>query len=193
MTIDLKDFYLMSDLDDYEYVRIPKFMIPQQIIDLYHLEDKFDDGFIYAEVRKGIYSLPQAGRLANLRLENFLRPYGYVPCPVTPGLWKDQNSDLMFSLIVDDFGVRYTNKRHVNRLLEVLQKEYKCSTDWEGTRYIGLTLDWDYKNGRVNLSMPGYIKRALQRFEHSKPTKRLDRTTIRHTTAIRHVRYFTVT
>jgi hypothetical protein len=172
MTIDLKDFYLMSDLDDYEYVRIPKFMTPQQIIDLYDLKDKFTDGFIYAEVRKGMYGLPQAGCLANLRLEAVLKPqHGYVPCPVTSGLWTDLHSDLMFSLVVDDFGVRYTDKHNVERLLAALHQEYNYSIDWDGTCYIGLTLEWDYKNGKVFLSMPGYIERALQRFEHFRPTK----------------------
>jgi hypothetical protein len=37
----------------------------------------------------------------------------YIPCDVTPGLWKHTDSDLMFTLVVDDFGVRYTNKSDV--------------------------------------------------------------------------------
>jgi hypothetical protein len=90
--------------------------------------------------RKGVYGLPQAGRLAYKKLRIFLEPHGYVPCPVTPGLWKHLDSDLMFSLVVDDFGVRYTHRAQVDRLLEVLKLEYKLTTDWTGTRYIGLTL-----------------------------------------------------
>jgi hypothetical protein len=172
MGIDLKDFYLCSVLDEFEYVRIPEHMLPQEIIDLYDLKDKIVDGFVYAEVRKGMYGLPQAGRLANLQLQKFLEQYGYVPCPIsTPGLWKDLNIDLMFTLVVDDFGVRYTNKADVDRFLKILQKEYKCSTDWDGSRYIGLTLDWDYEARTLDISMPGYIERALMRFEHSRPRK----------------------
>jgi hypothetical protein len=34
MGIDLKDFYLCSTLDEYEYVRIPMHLIPQQITHL---------------------------------------------------------------------------------------------------------------------------------------------------------------
>jgi hypothetical protein len=92
MGIDLNDFYLYSTLDDYEYVRIPIHLIPQQIINLYkNLQDKIIDGRVYyAEVRKGMYGLPQAGRLANEQLCEFLEPHGYVPYHVTPGLlWKD--------------------------------------------------------------------------------------------------------
>jgi hypothetical protein len=61
MGIDLKDFYLCSILDEFEYVRIPEHMLPQEIIDLYDLKDKIVDGFVYAEVRKGMYGLGGEG------------------------------------------------------------------------------------------------------------------------------------
>jgi hypothetical protein len=65
MTIDLKDFYLCSDLPEYEYVRIPLHLTPQEIVTLYNLEPLIHKGHVYAEVRKGMYGLPQAGKLAN--------------------------------------------------------------------------------------------------------------------------------
>jgi hypothetical protein len=34
-----------------------------------------------------------------------------------------------------------------------------------------MTLDWDYQAGHVDISMPGYIEKALQKFTHSKPTR----------------------
>jgi hypothetical protein len=105
MTIDLKDFYLCSDLLEYEYVRIPMHLIPQEIIDLYNLEPLIHNGHIYTEVGKGMYGLPQAGKLANNALVKYLAPCGFAPCAVTPGLWKDEHSDLMFTLVVDDIGV----------------------------------------------------------------------------------------
>jgi hypothetical protein len=76
MTLDLKDFYLCSDLPMYKYVRIPMHLLPPVIIELYELKSKIVNGYIYAEVRKGMYSLPQAGKLANDRLRNFLQPFG---------------------------------------------------------------------------------------------------------------------
>jgi hypothetical protein len=108
MTSDLKDFYLCSDLPDYESVRIPTHRLPPAIVELYQLESKISNGYVYAEVRKGMYGLPQAGKLANGRLRKFLASFGYVPCPVTPGLWKHLHSNLMFTLVVDNFGIRYT-------------------------------------------------------------------------------------
>lgn len=71
----------------------------------------------------------------------------------------------MFCLIVDDFGVQYTGKEHADHLLATLQQHYKVTTDWEGSQFCGLTLDWNYINRTVLLSMPGYVIRALQRFK----------------------------
>ena len=155
MTLDLKDFYLCSDLIDYEYVRIPRHMLPPAIIQLYKLEPLIVNDYVYAEVRKGMYGLPQASKLTNDALIKYLAPHGFVPCTVTPGLWRDTTSDLMFTLVVDDFGVRYTDKATVDRLLNVLQQAYKCSTACTGSRYVGLTIAWDYVKGTCDISMPG--------------------------------------
>jgi hypothetical protein len=76
MTLDLKDSFLCSDLPDYEYVRIPTHKLPPAIVKLYQLESKISNGYVYAEVRKGMYGLPQAGKLANDRLRKFLAPFG---------------------------------------------------------------------------------------------------------------------
>jgi hypothetical protein len=75
----------------------------------------------------------------------------------------------MFTLVVDDFGVRYTNKADAQQLMHTLKTLYRVSEDWAGERYIGLTLKWDYIKRTVDLSMPGYVERALQRFEHPAP------------------------
>jgi hypothetical protein len=173
MCIDLKDFYLGTILPEPEYVRIPRYMIPDEVMDEYDLHDKLSNGFVYARVNKGMYGLPQAGRLAWEKLRDHLQPFGYVPCSHTPGLWKHTQSSLQFTLVVDDFCVRYTNKRDAQQLVAALQHNgtYKASVDWEGTRYVGLTLDWHYKTGYVDISMPGYVERALQRFGHPTPDK----------------------
>ena len=67
MTMDLKDFYLSCALDDYEYVRIPVHLLPSAIRAHYKLDDTYErNGHIYAECRRGMYGLPQAGKLANM-------------------------------------------------------------------------------------------------------------------------------
>eukprot|EP00804_Cyclotella_cryptica_P028355 CCRYP_016413-RA/>CCRYP_016413-RA protein AED:0.25 eAED:0.25 QI:0/0/0/1/1/1/3/0/885 len=43
--------------------------------------------------------------------------------------------------------------------------------DWKGERYLGLTIAWDYTLQQVQLSMPGYCKKAGHRFHHPVPIK----------------------
>ncbi len=72
---------------------------------------------------------------------------------------------------MDDFGVKYINKDNVGHLISNLSQDYTINTDWEGMRYLGLTLDWDYSQCKVHLSIPEYIENALIRFGHKKPDK----------------------
>jgi hypothetical protein len=72
---------------------------------------------------------------------------------------------------VDNFGVKYIGKEHVIHLIKILNEHYEVEEDWEGRRYLGITLDWDYKKREVYLSMPEYVERALVRFDHPTPDK----------------------
>jgi hypothetical protein len=171
MATDLKDFYLGTPMGRYEYMRIPLFMIPDAIIEQYNLMPLVHNGYVFVEIRRGMYGLPQAGKLANDQLIKFLAPHGYHPVALTPGLWRHTTRDIVFSLVVDDFGVRYTSQEDADHLLATLGKHYQVSVDWEGTRYCGLTLQWDYVKRTCDISMPGYIARALQRFQHVPPAK----------------------
>jgi hypothetical protein len=171
MTGDLKDFYLGTPMDRYEYMRVPLSMIPQEIIDSYQLSSLVHKGFIYVEIRKGMYGLPQAGRIANERLTKYLAPFGFSPVPITPGLWRHNTRELTFTLVVDDFGVKYTNQADAEFLIQTLEGQYTVKTDWTGSLYCGLTLQWDYKARTCDVSMPGYVDRALKRFQHPEPSR----------------------
>ncbi|KAG7366876.1 hypothetical protein IV203_029546 [Nitzschia inconspicua] len=118
-----------------------------------------------------MYGLPQAGRIANDYLHTFLEPAGYHPTEHTPGLWRHRTRPLAFSLVVDDFGVKYVNQDDVDYLLATLRQRYECKTDWEGTRYCGLTLAWDYEARTCDISMPGYVDHALTRCTHPTPPR----------------------
>jgi hypothetical protein len=110
LTADLKDFYLGTPMSRYEYMRIPIWMLPDAIIEQYNLRPLFHNGYVYVEIRRGMYGLPQAGRIANDQLIALLKPHGYAPLPLTHGLWRHHTRDIVFSLVVDDFGIRYTDR-----------------------------------------------------------------------------------
>ena len=173
MTMDISNFYLMTPLKRPEYIRMKLADIPQEIIDEYKLKTiAKPDGSIYIVANKGMYGLPQAGLLANELLEKRLNKNGYHQSKLVPGLWKHEWRPIQFTLVVDDFGVKYVGQEHANHLKAALEQYYKVTNDWSGARYIGITIDWDYKRKQVHLSMPGYVAKALKQFQHSKPTKK---------------------
>ena len=68
--IDLANFYLKTPMADPEYMRIGLEIIPKEIIVKYNLWDLVnEEGWVYIEIRKGMYSLPQAGIIANQLLK----------------------------------------------------------------------------------------------------------------------------
>jgi len=171
MTMDISNFYLSAPLDRYEYMRFPFEIFPQHVVEQYDLKRKQKNGFVYVEIRKAIYGLPQAGALANKLLKERLAPHGYYEVPHTPGLWKHVSRPIQFTLVVDDFGVKYVGREHAEHLLGCIQKDYPVTVDWAGDLYCGIKLEWNYKERWLDISMPGYIKKVLQRYAHPTPKK----------------------
>ena len=158
-------------MDRYEYMRLPTALIPDEIMEAYHLRDKIHNGFIYMEIRRGMYGLPQAGLLANQLLTQRLQPHGYYQCRHTPGLWRHKWRPLLFSLVVDDFGIKYEGREHAVHLINAIEEHFEFSKDWAGTLYCGITIKWDYAKRTVDLSMPGYIHAALHKYQHPAPKR----------------------
>ena len=86
MCIDVKSFYLCTPLDRYEYMKMPVSIFPEHIKKQYDMETNAKGGFVYLEIRKAIYGLPQAGLLANKRLRERLAPEGFYEIAHTPVL-----------------------------------------------------------------------------------------------------------
>ena len=129
------------------------------------MEENALHGFVYWEIRKAIYGLPNAGRLANEQLRKNLEPAGYYEVAHTPGLWRHVRRPVQFSLIVDDFGVKYVGKEHADHLIQALRNDYdKVTVDWTGSLYAGITLNWNYEEKWVDSSMPGYVAELRQQF-----------------------------
>ena len=62
MGMDISNMYLNTLLDQFEYMRMHRWDVPQKIIDEYKLQNKIcPDGYIYMEIFKAIYGLKQAG------------------------------------------------------------------------------------------------------------------------------------
>jgi hypothetical protein len=120
-TIDLKNFYLNTPLDRPEYVRIKLADIPQEFINEYKLDKLARNSWIYFEMRRGMYSLPQAGILANKLLQDRLAKFDYYKAATIPGLWRHKWCLVMFALIVNNFAIQYVGNAHPDHLCQALK------------------------------------------------------------------------
>ena len=60
---------------------------------------------------------------------------GYYEAATTPGLWCHKWRPIQFVLLVDNFGIKYVDKKHALHLMKTLEVDYKITTDWEGTNW----------------------------------------------------------
>ena len=47
-------------------------------------------------------------------------------------------------LIVDNFGLKHVRKADGELLQNVLQQSYTVTTDWTGSKFAGINIQWDY-------------------------------------------------
>jgi hypothetical protein len=118
MCLDLKNTYLSSPLDWYKDMHIPVDLFPLGIVEQNDCLSKVSKGCIYLEMGRVAWGLPQAaGILANNLLHKRFAPKGYYEWKQTPGLWKHASRPISFTLVVNNFGVKCTNKVDIGRLI----------------------------------------------------------------------------
>jgi hypothetical protein len=79
MMMDIKNHYLGTPLPRFEYMKMMLSRIPEEITQKYDLNDLAVNGWVYIEIRKGMFDLKQAGLLTNQLLQTRLAPFGYYP------------------------------------------------------------------------------------------------------------------
>jgi hypothetical protein len=61
MMMDIKNYYLGTPLPRFEYMKMLLSRFPEEIVNKYNLDALAVDGWVYIEIRKGMYGLKQAG------------------------------------------------------------------------------------------------------------------------------------
>jgi len=162
--LDLKDFYLNIPMDYPEYLKMKRGNFLDDVTTHYNSSERITkECFVFCKICQGMYSFTQVGLIAQQLLGKRLE-YRYHQSGKTPGFWKHYTRPISFTLRVDDFGVNYVCKEHADHLIKVTKEHYKVAEDCEGTKYCGITLDWDYIKHQVHLSRLGYCDKALTRF-----------------------------
>jgi len=144
-------------LKDYEYVRFNIDLIPPCIIEHYQLQKLVHNGYVYAKIKRAWYGLKQSGKIAHDDLVAHLKTHGYVRASRTKGLFVHQTRDISFTLVVDDFGIKYTKQADVDHLVAAVREKYPFKVDCEAKQYIRIHLKWDYEKRELRTSMDGYV------------------------------------
>ena len=115
-------------------------LIPQEFIDLYQLQNKVSISFVYCENSQGMYGLSGAGVLATKLLKKRLKEHDYFEVKYTPDLFKHESRLTWLTLTIDDFGIKYIGKEHIEHQMLVLGKHYSTEEDRKGGMYCGIKL-----------------------------------------------------
>ncbi len=121
--IDIKDFYLQTTMERAEYMRLKILDIPEEVIQHYNLMSLVtQDGYVYCKITRGMYGLPQSGIIAQELLEKQLAEYGYHQSKIINGFWKHKTRPTCFTLIVNNFAVKYVNNEDEEHLTNAIKK-----------------------------------------------------------------------
>ena len=88
-----------------------------------------------------MYGLKQAVKIAYDGLKQYLLPCGHVPTKHTPGLCRYTTSNLTFTLLIEDFGIKCAKFSQFQHLVHTLQQKHEITVDWAGTLCIRVFLD----------------------------------------------------
>ena len=108
-TLDIVDYYYGTPMtmEEYEYVCMSHDIISEKILTQYEVQKITVNAWVYIEIRKGMPGLKQAGKIAHNRLKTHLEKYRYRPCRHTPALWTHATRSISFTLVVNNFGVKF--------------------------------------------------------------------------------------
>ena len=172
LTADIINYYLNNSMANYQYMQIHLRDIPNEVVIEYSLLPIADSsGYIYVEIKKGMYGIKESGIIAYKRLVRNLQSHCYAPVAHTPGIWTHANLSTTFTLAVDDFGIKFFAADDATHLLDALRENYSITVDTSDSKYCGLTIKWNYPGNYVAISMPNSVCKALERLQHPMPTR----------------------
>ena len=84
-------------------------------------------------------------------------------------MWHHKTCPLTFTSAADHFGIKYISKQDAKHLLSALQDKDSITINWSGYLNLGLSINWQYDKGYVEVSMQDYIPKALVKFQYLHP------------------------
>ena len=154
MSLDIRDYFLQYFLDNPEYLRIHSKYVINGIQKKYNLTSFIaSDIYVYCKIKKEMYGLKKVVCLAREQLIKNLKPYEYFPSPILPNISLHQSKPTKFWLCWR-LWIEVFSEADANHLMDSLLTAYSITIDKTDSDLCGLHLDWNYKDGWVDISMP---------------------------------------
>ena len=107
LTIDVKDYYCSTSMTDYEDVNSPLLSMPQEIIDQHELLSLVVRNRVHFEVHKDVPSLKEVDVIDDKCLSNHLINHACASSRSALFLWKHKIFPIGFTLVVENFDVKF--------------------------------------------------------------------------------------
>ncbi len=166
-SIDLSDFYLGTDLNPPQHIKIFTHQFSSHVLSRLNLlpfiqTNPSGKAYIVFRIDKTMYGLKGAGKLSNLRLVSLLSSFGFHQTS-TPCLLKHVSRPILFVLVVDDFGVKYTNRSDFDFLVSCLSTLYHAKAHSITSKFLGFSVSHNRSARTFTVSYPGYASHLLAR------------------------------
>ena len=166
-SVDLSDFYLGTDLNPPQFIKIFTHQFSSTVLSHLNLlpflkTNPSGKAYIVFRIDKTMYGLKEAGKLSNLRLVSLLSSFGFHETS-TPCLFKHVSRPILFVLVVDDFGVKYTNRSDFDFLVSCLSTLYHAKAHPIASKFLGFAVSHNRTARTFTVSYPGYASHLLAR------------------------------
>ena len=168
-TADMANFYYGTPLPANEqiYASVPVSSFSPAILDKYNLHQFINNNHILLKFLKTIPGLPNAGILSKQRVDGIFAARGYHEDELVPCVYRHVSNRTLFLLVVDDMAIKYYDLASRNHLLETLTAAgYGLTVNDKGTKFVGLTVNYNREQRYIDISMPDYAAKVLKRFGH---------------------------
>lgn len=151
--MDVKTAFLRGSIEEDVYIKVP---------------DGFNesDDVVY-KLLKALYGLKQAPRCWNREFNAFIKSLGFVRSKHDPCLYVLFNGDdvVYLLLYVDDILIAAKRIELINKLKRKLKKKFEMVDLGEVKSFLGIKINYDCKNGVLELSQAGAIDKLLEKFQ----------------------------
>lgn len=149
--MDVKTAFLNGRLEEDIYMEQP---------------DGFVNDDLVCKLNRSLYGLKQASRVWNDRFHNFMLDNGFVRSNYDHCLYScDTGEELVYLLLyVDDLIILSENIEQINKIKQLVSKEFEMRDMGETKSFLGINIERDRSHGILRINQRGYLEDVLHRF-----------------------------